>query len=536
MEEVALSLSGGGYRAALFHLGTLSYLNHLKLPDGRPFLDIINTISTISGGTITGLWYIMNYCTDKNANEYIWELYSLLETTNLPQEALEAFLKKGNQNTSIIKEMIKLYDKYFFHEQTFGIILEKVQHGHIHHFCANGTDFSTGLAFRFQATSAIRHAPKQHRYGFIGNKVHQINRILAADIRLSEILAVSSCFPGGFEPVVFPDDFAFHINRNSSHDVYYNGNPFKLMDGGIVDNQGIEPLLLANRHMHNNHEGQKQDENSPNHDLIIVSDVSSPRIKYHTNLDRKFSSNLSLSSLEKWLKISSCVLFGASVILYFNNLFLCGVSTTLFILSCLLIIGLNRMENRIRKMLKANSPFQFDWKKLKQLELLRIAKLAENRLVSLLDLTQSIFMKPIRQMRYKTLYENPTWKNRLISNNIAELSSNRTWENKKNYPPLLVPSEIMMDNSDKACGMKTTLWFTLEDKQNDVPKAIFTAGQYTICLNLLEYIIKLEKNDDNTTPTHKLIISCKDQLMSDWREFQQNPHFLFDNRESVSHI
>ena len=37
MEEVALSLSGGGFRAAMFHLGTLSYLNHLRLPDNRPF-------------------------------------------------------------------------------------------------------------------------------------------------------------------------------------------------------------------------------------------------------------------------------------------------------------------------------------------------------------------------------------------------------------------------------------------------------------------------------------------------------------------
>ena len=56
MEEIAISLSGGGYRAAMFHLGTLSYLNRIQLPNGKSLLDVVNTISTISGGSITGLW------------------------------------------------------------------------------------------------------------------------------------------------------------------------------------------------------------------------------------------------------------------------------------------------------------------------------------------------------------------------------------------------------------------------------------------------------------------------------------------------
>ena len=32
--EIALTLSGGGYRASIFHIGVLSYLYHLKLSDG----------------------------------------------------------------------------------------------------------------------------------------------------------------------------------------------------------------------------------------------------------------------------------------------------------------------------------------------------------------------------------------------------------------------------------------------------------------------------------------------------------------------
>ena len=47
--EIAIALSGGGYRAALFHLVILSYLQHLNLEIGDSFLSNINSISTISG-------------------------------------------------------------------------------------------------------------------------------------------------------------------------------------------------------------------------------------------------------------------------------------------------------------------------------------------------------------------------------------------------------------------------------------------------------------------------------------------------------
>ena len=43
---VALCLSGGGYRAALFHLGPLRRLNELNL------LSQVGTISSVSGGSI----------------------------------------------------------------------------------------------------------------------------------------------------------------------------------------------------------------------------------------------------------------------------------------------------------------------------------------------------------------------------------------------------------------------------------------------------------------------------------------------------
>ena len=50
-KKIGLALSGGGYRATIYHLGTLRKLKELNL------LDKVDIISTISGGSITGAYY-----------------------------------------------------------------------------------------------------------------------------------------------------------------------------------------------------------------------------------------------------------------------------------------------------------------------------------------------------------------------------------------------------------------------------------------------------------------------------------------------
>jgi NTE family protein len=54
-DGVALCLSGGGYRAMLFHLGTLWRLNELR------YLPKLNRVSSVSGGSITNGVLAMNW-------------------------------------------------------------------------------------------------------------------------------------------------------------------------------------------------------------------------------------------------------------------------------------------------------------------------------------------------------------------------------------------------------------------------------------------------------------------------------------------
>lgn len=528
MEEIAISLSGGGYRAAMFHLGTLSYLNRIQLPNGKSLLDVVNTISTISGGSITGLWYMMHVCKGEDIDTCFKNLFQILCNVDLPQSVLNSFLEENNTNDSLIRETIHFYDEVFFHGQTFGLLMDSVKKNHIHHYSANGTDFSNGIAFRFQASRAIQNTKPEFRYGFIGNAKHKIPRDIAAKIKLSEILAVSSCFPGGFEPVVFPNDFEFYKD-DTIREKFRNEDSFNLMDGGIVDNQGIEPLLLANQQMTYDNPQANGNTSYPCHDLIIVSDVASPNIKQNRNI--KFLSFFGQMTIRKIYIIIICVLIVSSLVaMVFAILslpFLSGFSFAISALSLPMFIGVSYLKKVINMKMK-QLPVIFDVKKLYYLKFGKIAMMVQTRLTSLLTLAQSVFMKPIRQMRYNVLYENSNWKNRLISNNVSELSTKGSWNWKKNLPDYLKPSEQMRINSDKASSMGTTLWFTESEREKGIPKALFTCGQYTICMNLLEYIEKLKANFSNTTETHKQLMECERQLRSDWMQFQSAPDFLLN--------
>ena len=77
--EVSLSLSGGGYRAAVYHLGVLSYLSQLRFPHDGVFLDRVNTISGISGGALVALYFSRAELCNEDRKTTIKELFQLIK-------------------------------------------------------------------------------------------------------------------------------------------------------------------------------------------------------------------------------------------------------------------------------------------------------------------------------------------------------------------------------------------------------------------------------------------------------------------------
>ena len=64
----------------------------------------------------------------------------------------------------------------------------------------------------------------------IGNKRRPLDAATRDRVRIADVVAASSCFPGAFEPLVFPTDFR-------GEDLHLVGHgPIGLMDGGISPN------------------------------------------------------------------------------------------------------------------------------------------------------------------------------------------------------------------------------------------------------------------------------------------------------------
>ena len=191
--------------------------------------------------------------------------------------------------------MADIYNKELFKGAVLGDLMDQLDDIHICHFAANATDFTNGLAFRFQVTEKTGVRQEQATgYGLIGNNKIRIPREVARHIRLSEVLACSSCFPSGFEPLVFPKDFVLGDSEEVKKFIAKT-EPFGIMDGGIVDNQGFEPILLAEQRM----ETSLGCKDGKCLDLIIVSDVASPYMSAYQPSRCTFAERIEPDDTEK---------------------------------------------------------------------------------------------------------------------------------------------------------------------------------------------------------------------------------------------
>lgn len=76
MNKFGVAFSGGGYRAAIYHIGTLRALHNLKL------LDKIDVLCTNSGGSITGSYFCL-YKDSKSYEDLESELKTALDKSVL---------------------------------------------------------------------------------------------------------------------------------------------------------------------------------------------------------------------------------------------------------------------------------------------------------------------------------------------------------------------------------------------------------------------------------------------------------------------
>jgi hypothetical protein len=87
--------------------------------------------------------------------------------------------------------------------------------------------------------------------------------------------------------------------------------------------------------------------------------------------------------------------------------------------------------------------------------------------------------------------------------------------------------------AEDARTMGTTLWFDKKDEDNQQLKKIISAGQFTTCSNLLEYLVSMERKGILFDPiVNKQVSQIKEKLVNDLDTFKKDPFFLYDSLEN----
>jgi len=274
--KLGLALSGGGHRAAFFHIGVLARLAELGLL--RP----IQVISTVSGGSIVGALYYLHVknLLESKADDEITDGDYVEVVQAVEREYREAAASNvrgsgwANPLTNFrmavptytrTDRVGELYEQRFY-ASAWGdrprrggriamrdlLIAPKGSDGAFDPDTENprrnapapillleATTLNTGHNWRFEAMY-MGEPPRQGTADQSLREDVDKNTILARtkwadlpeacrDFPLGGAVAASACFPGGFPPMQVPGLFEDLV--------------VELVDGGVHDNQGVEGLV-----------------------------------------------------------------------------------------------------------------------------------------------------------------------------------------------------------------------------------------------------------------------------------------------------
>lgn len=218
---IALCLSGGGYRAMLFSLGSIIRLNELGI------LSQLRRISSVSGGSITSallglkwkrLMFVNGIATNLEA-EVVRPIQGMASESIDVSSVLSGLLWFGTVSDRVTKK----YSKHLFGEAT---LQDLPSDGVGPRFVINATNVQTGSLWRFSKP-------------FMGD--WQVGLVMNPTLPLARVVTASSAFPPVLSPCVIDvEPGAVGADPRAA----CNRPPFTtrvvLSDGGVYDNMGIE--------------------------------------------------------------------------------------------------------------------------------------------------------------------------------------------------------------------------------------------------------------------------------------------------------
>ena len=291
--KLGLALSGGGFRAALFHIGVLARMAELGL------LRRVEVISTVSGGSIVGALYYLHVkrllestpddriadadfvqlvadvereftaAVQKNIRARIflnlWKNFGMARPSYSRSDRIGDLLdrlfyrpawpgKRETKHWGLVETQIALHElriQPFGDERDFRPDEHNAERGaKVPILAINATTLNTGHSWRFEAVRMGEPLPRDPRTRRIAAEVDKNRRLdhgyfvadpgpnghsaitsRQRDFPLGLAVAASACVPTLFHPLAISG--------------LYDGLRVELVDGGVHDNQGVQALFDA---------------------------------------------------------------------------------------------------------------------------------------------------------------------------------------------------------------------------------------------------------------------------------------------------
>lgn len=302
--KVGLALSGGGFRASLFHIGVLARLAELDV------LRRVEVLSCVSGGSIIGAHYylevrkLLQSVPDQEiTREHYIEIIAKVRkdflagvqrnvrvrvaaelTTNLKMIFLPRYTRTMRAGELYESEIFSLIDDrkeadprwlnglYICPagadgkpDESFNFKIDNWRrNSKVLNLILNATTLNTGHNWQFTASwmgeppagidAEIDGNDRLRRLYYDADDTPKVHR----QVRLGHAVAASACVPGLFEPL--------------NLDKLYPERIIRLVDGGVCDNQGVNSLLEqdCNVILVSDGSGQMESENHPSNGLLGV--------------------------------------------------------------------------------------------------------------------------------------------------------------------------------------------------------------------------------------------------------------------------
>jgi NTE family protein len=218
-DRTALCLSGGGYRAMLFHLGALWRLAELG------YLPRLDRISSVSGGSITAGVLARNWDALRFDDRGVAEGFEdavVAPVRRLAGKTIDvvAILRGVLGPGSVGNAIAGAYDRRLFDGATLQDLPDRPR------FVFNATNLGSGVLWRFSK-------PYMRDY--------RVGEVESPRVKLAVAVAASAAFPPVLSPVVLKLDESAYT-PGSGLDLQHPPFTTKvvLTDGGVYDNLGLE--------------------------------------------------------------------------------------------------------------------------------------------------------------------------------------------------------------------------------------------------------------------------------------------------------